>query len=589
LNRLGIVLKSRGERRRNVSNFPLYPLAGVLNYPAGRDDIAGTSVVYVKFVVYVERRTFVTTHGHYPSQHGLEAHGIDQPGPVYWNLSPAELYEIALDAGEGRLSACGAIVCETGKHTGRSPKDKFLVRESSTEADIGWGAVNKDISEAQFDGLHRRIIEHYRGRKLFVRDMAAGADSETQIPIRIVTETAWHNLFAAQLFIRPPFGSTTNHIPKFTVLCAPSCKADPAVDGTNSETFVVINFAKGLVLIGGTAYAGEIKKCIFSIMNYLLPTAGVLSMHCSANVGVDGDTALFFGLSGTGKTTLSADPERSLIGDDEHGWSDRGVFNIEGGCYAKCIKLSPETEPQIYSAIMFGSVLENVVMDDETRNIDYDATTLTENTRVAYPIEYIDNAVTPSTGGHPKNVVFLTCDAFGVLPPISKLTPEQTMYHFLAGYTAKVAGTEAGVTEPQATFSSCFGEPFLPLPPQRYAAMLGERVARYDVKCWLVNTGWTGGGYGVGKRMNLSHTRTMVKAAISGKLDNVEFVADPIFGVATPSSCPGVPTEVLTPRLTWDDPNAYDAKAKELASLFAENVKTIEDLSEVIAAAGPHI
>ncbi len=532
---------------------------------------------------------FVTTHGYNPSQHGLDVHGIEQPGEVYWNLSAAELYEIAICAGEGRLAASGAIVCDTGKHTGRAPKDKFIVRESSTEADIGWGKVNKGMSEAQFDGLHRRVIDHYRGRKLFVRDMAAGADEQTQIPIRVVTETAWHNLFAAQLFIRLPFGSTKNHQPKFTILCAPSCMADPTVDGTNSETFVVINFAKGLVLIGGTAYAGEIKKSIFSIMNYLLPTAGVLSMHCSANIGANGDTALFFGLSGTGKTTLSADPERNLIGDDEHGWSDRGVFNIEGGCYAKCIKLSPETEPQIYNAIKFGSVLENVIMDDATRDIDYDATTLTENTRVAYPLEYIDNAVIPSTGGHPKNVVFLTCDAFGVLPPISRLTPEQTMYHFLAGYTAKVAGTEEGVTEPQATFSSCFGEPFLPLPPQRYAAMLGERVARYDVKCWLVNTGWTGGGNGVGKRMNLSHTRAMVKAAISGKLDNVEFVADPIFGVATPASCPGVPSEVLTPRLTWADPQAYDNKAKELASLFAENVKNIENLSEAIAAAGPRI
>ncbi len=531
----------------------------------------------------------MTTHGYNPSQFGLEAHGIDQPGEVYWNLSSAELYEIAICANEGRLAANGAIVCETGIHTGRSPKDKFIVRESSTESDIGWGKVNKEISEAQFDGLHRRIIEHYRGRKLYVRDMAAGAEEETQIPIRVVTETAWHNLFASQLFIRPKFGSTKNHQPKFTILNAPTCMADPAVDGTHSETFVVINFAKGLVLIGGTAYAGEIKKSIFSIMNYLLPTAGVLSMHCSANIGADGDTALFFGLSGTGKTTLSADPERRLIGDDEHGWSDRGVFNIEGGCYAKCIKLSLETEPQIYQAIKFGSVLENVVMDDATREIDYDATTLTENTRVAYPIDYINNAVIPSIGGHPKNVVFLTCDAFGVLPPISKLTPEQTMYHFLAGYTAKVAGTEEGVTEPQATFSSCFGEPFLPLPPQRYAAMLGERVEKYDVKCWLVNTGWTGGGYGVGRRMNLSHTRAMVKAAISGKLDDVEFVADPIFGVSTPTSCPSVPADVLTPRLTWADPQAYDAKAKELASLFAENVKTIKDLSEAIAAAGPQI
>ncbi len=573
-----------GIRRRNVPYFPLYTMTGLINYAA----------LDVRFGGYIGKLTlngddFVTTHGYNPSQHGLESHGIEQPGEVYWNLSPAELYERALCAGEGRLAANGAIVCETGHYTGRSPKDKFLVRERSTESDIGWGAVNKGISEAQFDGLHRRVIDHYRGRNLYVRDMAAGAEEETQIPIRVVTETAWHNLFAAQLFIRPPFGSTTNHQPKFTVLNAPTCTADPAVDGIHSGTFVVINFAKGLVLIGGTAYAGEIKKSIFSIMNYLLPTAGVLSMHCSANIGPEGDTALFFGLSGTGKTTLSADPERRLIGDDEHGWSNRGIFNIEGGCYAKCIKLSQETEPQIFNAIKFGSVLENVVIDDATRVIDYHATTLTENTRVAYPLEYIDNAVIPSVGGHPKNIVFLTCDAFGVLPPISRLTPEQTMYHFLAGYTAKVAGTEAGVTEPQATFSSCFGAPFLPLPPQRYAAMLGERVERYNVKCWLVNTGWTGGGYGVGQRMNLPHTRTMVKAAISGKLDHVDFVTDPFFGVQTPVSCPGVPTEVLTPRLTWKDPQTYDAKAKELACLFAENVKTIDNLSEAIAAAGPQV
>ena len=529
----------------------------------------------------------LSTNGYCPSSVGLDTHGLVETGEVHWNLPPAELYEHAFRAGEGLLAVNGAMVCTTGAHTGRSPKDKFIVEEPGSKDAIWWGKVNKPISEDHFDRLHRRVIEHYRSKKLYVRDMFAGANPATRLPIRVVTETAWHNLFASQLFIRPKPGSTADHAPRFTILNAPSCLADPSVDGTRSGTFVVVNFAKGLILIGGTEYAGEIKKSIFTVMNYILPTAGVLSMHCSANIGAGGDTALFFGLSGTGKTTLSADPDRRLIGDDEHGWGDDGIFNIEGGCYAKCIKLSAEYEPQIYNAIRFGAVLENVVVDPATREIDFDDDTLTENTRAAYPLDFIDGAVVPSVGGHPKNIVFLTCDAFGVLPPISRLTPDQAMYHFLSGYTAKVAGTEAGVTEPEATFSACFGAPFLPLPPQRYATMLGERLEKHGSRCWLVNTGWSGGGYGVGKRMNLHHTRAMVKAALGGALDHVSYEKDPVFGLSIPQDCPGVPAEVLTPRKTWSNGAAYDAKAEELSKLFRKNFATLENAEAQLTAAGP--
>jgi phosphoenolpyruvate carboxykinase (ATP) len=389
--------------------------------------------------------------------------------------------------------------------------------------------------------------------------MFAGADEKYRVPIRIVTETAWHNLFAEQLFVRPAPGSTGDHQPKFTVINVPGYSADPKQHGTRSSTFIVVHLAKGLVLIGGSGYAGEIKKSIFTIMNYVLPMSGVLSMHCSANAGRGGDVALFFGLSGTGKTTLSADPERRLIGDDEHGWSDAGIFNIEGGCYAKCIHLSREAEQQIYDAIRFGAVLENVVMDPLTRRIDFASSQNTENTRAAYPLEHMANAVLPSVGGHPNNVIFLTADAFGVLPPISKLTPDQAMYHFLSGYTAKVAGTEKGVTEPTATFSTCFGAPFLPLPPEKYAGMLGEKLSGHKAECWLVNTGWTGGGYGVGQRIKLRYTRAMVRAALDGRLREVSYAPDPIFGLAVPRSCPDVPSELLFPRATWSDPAAYDS------------------------------
>jgi phosphoenolpyruvate carboxykinase (ATP) len=507
---------------------------------------------------------------------GLERHRLDACREVFWNLEPAELYEHAFRNNEAALSANGAIVCSTGTHTGRSPRDKFFVQEPSSKDAIAWGNINVPISEQNFDRLYEHIVLHCRDRRLYVRDMFAGAEAATRLPIRIITETAWHNLFAAQLFIRPEPGSTQQHDPQFTVINVPSCQAEPQRHGTRSGTFVVIHLGKRVVLIGGTGYAGEIKKSIFTIMNYLLPKAGVLSMHCSANIGRGGDVALFFGLSGTGKTTLSADPERRLIGDDEHGWSDHGVFNIEGGCYAKCIKLSPEYEPQINSAIRFGTVLENVVMNAATRAIDFDSDEITENTRAAYPLNYIPGAVIPSVGSHPATIVFLACDAFGVLPPIAWLNTEQAMYHFLSGYTAKVAGTEAGVTEPTATFSPCFGEPFIPLPPQRYATMLGEKLARHQVNCWLVNTGWTGGVAGVGQRINLRYTRAMVRAAVSRELKSVAFTNDPIFGLAIPTSCPDVPTEVLLPRATWRDPAAYDAKARQLAALFSENFSRFE-------------
>ena len=527
--------------------------------------------------------------GYFPSEIGIDRQGLKNTGKVFWNLSVSELYEHSLRDQVGLLSSNGSLVCTTGPHTGRSPQDKYFVEEPSTKDDIDWGAVNRPLSEESFDKLYARMTAHFEGKPVYVRDMYAGAEEDTRISIRVINEKAWHNLFAAQLFIRPAPGSTTHHDPQFTIINAPSCKADPKVDGTRSETFVVIHFARRLILIGGTAYAGEIKKSIFTLMNYLLPKAGVLSMHCSANLGTAGDVALFFGLSGTGKTTLSADPNRRLIGDDEHGWSDRGVFNVEGGCYAKCIRLSAEGEPQIYRAIRFGTVLENVKVDPATREIDYDNDDLTENTRAAYPVEYIDGAVIPGVGGHPSNVLFLTCDAFGVLPPISRLTPDQAMYHFLSGYTAKVAGTESGVVEPQVTFSACFGAPFLPLKPGHYAQMLGERLARHNANCWLVNTGWSGGGVGTGRRMRLAHTRAMVQAAISGDLDDVNFTEDPVFGLHVPQQCPGVPIDVLSPRSAWADGQQYDAKAKELAARFVENFRQFDQVTDAIRNAGPRV
>jgi phosphoenolpyruvate carboxykinase (ATP) len=517
---------------------------------------------------------------------GLEREGI-QTDRVRWNLSTAVLYEEAVRRGEGAIAAEGPLACRTGQHTGRSPNDKFTVREPSSEAEIAWGKVNRPIDPAQFDALHKDLVASLSGKELFVLDCFAGADPKYRLAVRVINEFAWHNLFCKNLFIDDPAAAAA---PQFTIIDSPSFKADPARHGSNSDVMIAVNFAKRLVLIVGSSYAGEMKKSIFSVLNYLLPLQNVLSMHCSANIGAAGDTALFFGLSGTGKTTLSSDPDRLLIGDDEHGWSDRGVFNFEGGCYAKTIRLSAEAEPQIYATTRrFGTVLENVVVDEQTRALNLDDDRYTENTRAAYPIAFIDNAVPSGQGGHPRNVVMLTADAFGVLPPISRLSPDAAMYHFLSGYTAKVAGTEKGVTEPKATFSTCFGAPFLPLLPSRYAKMLGERIARHNVRVWLVNTGWTGGPYGVGKRMKISYTRAMIRAVLSGALDSVAYTKDPVFNLDIPASCPDVPADVLKPRATWADGAAYDAQAVKLAKMFVENFKTFEHaVSAEVLAAGPH-
>jgi phosphoenolpyruvate carboxykinase (ATP) len=493
---------------------------------------------------------------------------------VYRNLSVPELIEHAIRNGEARLSANGALVSETGKYTGRTPKDKCVVREPSTEADIWW-ENNADLSEEAFERLYSKATATLPQKSLYVVDTIAGADPEYQVRCRFVVEKAWHALFIRQLLIRPTKEQLASFEPDWTILDLSTESCDPKVDGTRGDALIALNFAARKVLILGTQYAGEMKKSVFTIMNLLLPKRGVLSMHCSANIGADGTVALFFGLSGTGKTTLSADPSRRLIGDDEHGWSDRGVFNIEGGCYAKCIKLSHEGEPQIWNAIRFGSVLENVVLRED-RSPDFDDASITENTRCAYPVDFIDGAVIPSMGGHPAHIFFLTCDAFGVLPPISKLDAEQAMYHFLNGYTAKVAGTEAGVTEPSATFSTCFGAPFLPLRPKVYADMLGEKIALHGSQVWLVNTGWSGGPFGVGSRIKLVYTRAMLRAALDGALDSVPTHVDPIFGLAVPTSCPGVPAEILLPRNTWSDGAAYDAKARELFAMFEANFKRFD-------------
>ncbi|WP_102263953.1 phosphoenolpyruvate carboxykinase (ATP) [Mesobacillus jeotgali] len=504
-------------------------------------------------------------------------------------LSVPQLVEKVLNRNEGLLTSTGAVRATTGKYTGRSPKDKFIVEEESVKDKIDWGSVNQPISEESFTKLYNKVLNFLKEKEeVFVFKGFAGADKKYQLPIQVINEYAWHNLFAHQLFIRPTEEELVDHESEFTVISAPTFKADPKVDGTNSETFIIVSFAQRVVLIGGTEYAGEMKKSIFSVMNYLLPENGILSMHCSANVGREGDVALFFGLSGTGKTTLSADNNRRLIGDDEHGWSANGVFNIEGGCYAKCINLSKEKEPQIYDAIRFGSVLENVVVDEETRVADYDDGSLTENTRAAYPIQAIENIVDPSIAGHPNAIVFLTADAFGVLPPIAKLTKEQAMYHFLSGYTSKLAGTERGITSPQATFSTCFGSPFLPLAATRYAEMLGEKIDEHNAKVFLVNTGWTGGEYGTGSRMKLAYTRAMVQAALEGELNNVETVKDEIFGLDIPSHVPGVPDDVLQPVKTWSDKEAYYAKANELAGKFRENFKKFSNVpSEIEEKGGP--
>ncbi|HWR08112.1 phosphoenolpyruvate carboxykinase (ATP) [Sporomusa sp.] len=507
-------------------------------------------------------------------------------GNIYYNLSPAQLVETAIRRGEGQLTASGALQVTTGKYTGRSPNDKFVVDSPAVHDKIDWNS-NKAYSSDKFNQLYNRMLAYMQKRELFIFNGFAGADASSRISVQFVNEFAWQNLFVQQLFIRPETVQP-GLVPDYKVICLPGFKADPAMDGTASEAFIILNFEQRLVLIGGTHYAGEMKKSIFTVMNFILPAKNILSMHCSANVGAQGDSALFFGLSGTGKTTLSADPERRLIGDDEHGWSDEGIFNIEGGCYAKCIGLKHETEPQIWEAIRFGSVLENVVIDPATRRPDFADASITENTRVAYPVDYIPNALIPGVAGHPQTIVFLTADAFGVLPPISKLNAEQAMYHFLSGYTSKLAGTERGITEPQATFSACFGAPFLPLSALRYAELLGEKLKRHQTHVFLINTGWSGGSYGVGNRMKLSYTRAMVTAAIEGHLEQVSYQLDPIFNVYVPTSCPGVPADILVPRNTWTDKEAYDRKAKELARLFVENFNSFcENTSTEIAAAGP--
>jgi phosphoenolpyruvate carboxykinase (ATP) len=529
-----------------------------------------------------------------PRSHELE----EIPGArAKWNLAPAALYEEAIRRGEGLVAAEGPLVCRTGEHTGRSPKDKFLVREPSSDKEIAWGPVNRAMDPADFDKLHRDMLASLQNAEVYVQDLHAGADPQYRLPIRVITEYAWHSLFARHLLLadvvdsRDASGGSSNAAEArgFTIIDSPSFKADPTRHGTRSEVVIALHFGKRLVLIAGTSYAGEIKKSVFTILNGRLPLEGVLSMHCSANIGRDGDAALFFGLSGTGKTTLSSDSDRRLIGDDEHGWSDRGIFNFEGGCYAKTIRLSAEAEPQIYATTRrFGTVLENVPVDPVTRALDLDDDRLTENTRAAYPISFIENAERSGRGGHPKNVVMLTADAFGVLPPISRLTPDGAIYHFLSGYTAKVAGTEKGVTEPTATFSTCFGAPFLPLPPQRYAKMLGECIAKHRARVWLVNTGWTGGGHGTGHRMKIAHTRAMIRAALSGALDTVAFERDERFNLEVPTSCPDVPAGVLKPRSTWSDGAAYDQQAAKLAGLFAENFKAFAaGVTPEVRAAGP--
>jgi phosphoenolpyruvate carboxykinase (ATP) len=505
---------------------------------------------------------------------------------VHRNLHSGLLVEHAVRRGEGLLADNGALVAYTGKFTGRTPKDKFTVKDSVTAELVNWGDVNQAFDTEKFDALFERVVASLRGKELFVQDLFAGADPKYRLPIRVINEYAWHNLFVRALFVRPKNEELKSHHAQFTIISAPEFQADPQRDGTRSEAFIVVNFTRKIVLIGGTKYAGEMKKSIFGVMNFLLPQNNVFPMHCSSNVGKNGETALFFGLSGTGKTTLSADPERLLIGDDEHGWSPTGIFNFEGGCYAKCIKLSKENEPQIWNAIRFGSVLENVTLDPETHVPDYNDDSRTENTRCAYPVDYIEGAVIPGIGGHPKNVIFLTADAFGVLPPISRLNTDQAMYHFLSGYTAKVAGTEAGVKEPQPNFSTLFGAPFFPLRPKVYAEMLGRRMQEHGSQCWLVNTGWFGGPYGVGSRMKLPYTRAMVNAAVEGTLNDVEFETDPAFGLTVPKTVPGVPAEFLRARDAWKDKAAYDKSAADLSARFAKNFERF-DVPANVRAAGP--
>ncbi len=512
------------------------------------------------------------------SYFGLERQGMRHPGTQHWNQLAPVLYEHAIRRGEGELAFGGSFSVSTGPYTGRTPRDKYIVEEPGTKDTVWWSQINQPVAPERFDSLHQRMLAYLQGRELFIQDLYAGADPAYRLPVRVVTDSAWHSLFSRNMFIRPPVTELEGFEPAFTILHAPKFLAIPELDRINSDVFIFVNFAERLVLIGGTAYAGEIKKCVFGYLNFVLPTRDVLPMHASANVGPKGDCAIFFGLSGTGKTTLSADNSRTLIGDDEHGWSPKGIFNFEGGCYAKVINLSPTAEPEIYATISrFGTVLENVVIDPETRIVDVDDRTLTENTRACYPIDFIPNADPRGMGPHPSNVVMLTADAFGVMPPIAKLSAEQAMYHFLSGYTARVAGTEKGLSNaPEATFSTCFGAPFMPRHPAVYAKMLGARIKEQGAQCWLVNTGWSGGTYGVGKRMPIAYTRALLRAALDGRLAAAPVRQDANFGMMVPEACPEVPSEVLDPRGTWSDKKAYDETARELTRRFAANFAEFE-------------
>lgn len=529
--------------------------------------------------------------GRKPAQANLADYRLGNVAVAYWNLSPAELIEDVIVRGEGSLTSTGALAIDTGEFTGRAPKDKFVVEDELTKDTVWWGDVNMPISPERFDALYNKVTAYLTGREVYVRDAYVCADPSHRLNLRIVNETPWGNLFAYNMFIRPTQKELETQQPDWLIVAAPGFKAIPEIDGTRQHNFALVNFTKKILLIGGTGYTGEMKKGIFTVLNYILPKErNVLSMHCSANIADNGETAVFFGLSGTGKTTLSSDPNRKLIGDDEHGWADSSVFNFEGGCYAKCIDLSREKEPQIFDAIRFGALLENIEFHEGTTEVDYANKSKTENTRVSYPLYHVDNIAEPSVGNIPKHIFFLTADAFGVLPPVSKLTKGQAMYQFISGYTAKVAGTEAGITEPQTTFSACFGAPFLPLHPTRYAEMLGEKMTKNNVQVWLINTGWSGGAYGVGARIKLPYTRAMITAAMNGELDNVEFETHSVFGLQMPKSCPGVPAEILNPRNTWADKQAYDTKASELAEKFVKNFEKYASFAnEEILASAPKV
>lgn len=527
------------------------------------------------------------------SEYRLSNHGLNNLGVVYWNLTSAALYGEALFRREGTLAHMGPLLVNTGKHTARAANDKFIVREPSTENNIWWGQYNRPFSADRFSAVYERLQAYLQGHDLFVQDCYVGADPNYQMPLRVITEFAWHSLFARNMFIKiDELDKLKRFTPDFTIIAVPTFQAMPSIDGTLTPTFILLNFEQRLVLIGGSGYGGEIKKAAFTVMNYLLPLQGVMAMHCSANVGKDGDTALFFGLSGTGKTTLSADPRRGLIGDDEHGWSDEGVFNFEGGCYAKAINLSATAEPEIYACTQrFGSILENVMFDPVTRRLDLDDDERTENTRISYPLEYIANAMPEKRAGHPKNIIMLTCDASGVMPPIARLTPDQALYHFISGYTAKVSGTEIDMgKEPEITFSACFGAPFMVHHPAYYADLLKKKIQRYGVNCWLVNTGWVGGQFGVGRRISIRHTRNLLEAALTGALNNVEYYTDEVFGYSVPKTCPNVPDDVLYPWKSWPDKKAYDAKYRQLAALYRENFKKFADgCPPEVCACGPKL